>query len=83
MLGDSSEHSRAQFLVVMKGEDKDAIESRTAALEQAAQSLAAAAASGHAGPGPADAGAQAGGGSAKKDDVVDAEFTEVKDDAKK
>src|SRR5215475_9129802 len=61
---------------VMKGEDKDAIESRIAALEQAAQSLAAAAqAGGQAGP---EAGAQAGG-SAPKDDVVDAEFTEVKD----
>jgi molecular chaperone DnaK len=64
---------------VMKGEDKDAIESRITALEQAAQSLQAAAASGHAGAG-AEAGAQAGGsGSAPKDDVVDAEFTEVKD----
>jgi molecular chaperone DnaK len=65
---------------VMKGEDKDAIESRIAALEQAAQSLQAAAASGHAGAG-AEAGAHAGGGggSAPKDDVVDAEFTEVKD----
>jgi len=64
---------------VMKGDDKDAIESRITALEQAAQSLAAAAASAHAGPGDAGAGAQAGG-STKKDDVVDAEFTEVKDD---
>ena len=62
---------------VMKGEDKDAIESRIAALEQAAQSLHAAAASGHAGAGP-EAGAHAGGG-APKDEVVDAEFTEVKD----
>ncbi len=61
---------------VMKGDDKDAIESRITALEQAAQSLAAAAqAGGQAGP---DAGAQTGG-SAPKDDVVDAEFTEVKD----
>ena len=65
---------------VMKGDDKDAIESKITALEQAAQSLAAAASSGHAGPGPGDAGASGGGGSAQKDDVVDAEFTEVKDD---
>ncbi|HEX3895303.1 MAG TPA: molecular chaperone DnaK [Rudaea sp.] len=62
---------------VMKGDDKDAIESRIATLEQAAQSLAAAAQAGGGQPG-ADAGAQAGG-SAPKDDVVDAEFTEVKD----
>ena len=62
---------------VMKGDDKDAIESRITALEQAAQSLAAAAAAGGQAGGP-EAGAQAGG-SAPKDDVVDAEFTEVKD----
>jgi len=68
---------------VMKGDDKDAIESRIAALEQAAQSLAAAASAGHAGPGgDAGAQAQAGAASSKKDDVVDAEFTEVKDDKK-
>jgi len=63
---------------VMKGEDKDAIESRIATLEKAAQSLAAAASAGHAG---GEAGAQAGG-AAPKDDVVDAEFTEVKDGKK-
>src|SRR5262249_39432302 len=63
---------------VMKGDDKDAIEQRITALEQAAQSLAAAAAGGQAGSGPgAGAGPQSGG--APKDDVVDAEFTEVKD----
>jgi len=63
---------------VMKGEDKDAIESRIATLEKAAQSLAAAASAGHA---DGEAGAQAGG-AAPKDDVVDAEFTEVKDGKK-
>jgi molecular chaperone DnaK len=62
----------------MKGEDKAQIEARTTALEQAAQPLFAAAQQG----GPAgEAGAQ-GGASAKNDDVVDAEFTEVKDDNK-
>jgi molecular chaperone DnaK len=60
---------------VMKGDDRDAIEAKCTALEQVAQSLAAAASAGHAG---ADAGAHAGA-SAPKDDVVDAEFTEVKD----
>ena len=61
---------------VMKGEDKDAIESKIVALEKVAQSLAAAASAGASG----DAGAQQGGSSsAPKDDVVDAEFTEVKD----
>ncbi|MBS0557211.1 MAG: molecular chaperone DnaK [Proteobacteria bacterium] len=65
---------------VMKGDDKDAIEAKCTALEQAAQSLAAAAAAGHAGAG--DAGAHAEPGAAPKDDVVDAEFTEVKDEKK-
>ncbi|SDD40832.1 molecular chaperone DnaK [Aquimonas voraii] len=61
----------------MKSDDKGQIEAKTKALEEAAQPLAAAAA-GQAGPGPQ---AQAGG-SAPNDDVVDAEFTEVKDDKK-
>ena len=63
----------------MKGDDKGQIEAKSKALEEIAQSLFAAANAGHsAGP---EAGAQAGGGQAA-DDVVDAEFTEVKDDHK-
>jgi len=65
---------------VMKGDDKDAIEAKCTALEQAAQSLAAAASAGHAGGG--EAGTHAEPGAAPKDDVVDAEFTEVKEDKK-
>jgi molecular chaperone DnaK len=63
------------------GDDKAAIESKIEKLEQVSQALQAAAQGG----GAADAGAQAapGGGSAQPDDVVDAEFTEVKDDEKK
>jgi molecular chaperone DnaK len=72
----SIESALSDLEKVMKGEDKDAIESKITALETAAQSLAAAAAA--AGSAPAgDAGPQAS--SAPKDDVVDAEFTEVKD----
>jgi molecular chaperone DnaK len=65
----------------IKGDDKARIESRTAALEQAAQSLAAAAAAAGHGPGPGPGGDAGGGQSsgARADDVVDAEFTEVKD----
>ncbi|HET6545493.1 MAG TPA: molecular chaperone DnaK [Rhodanobacteraceae bacterium] len=77
------EEALADLEKVMKGDDKAGIESRTARLEEAAQPLSAAAT---AGPG---AGAQSGGpqaapdgGSAKAEDVVDAEFTEVKDDEK-
>ena len=66
---------------VKDGDDKAAIESKIQKLEQVAQSLYAAAQGGA----PADAGAQHGpgpGGSAQPDDVVDAEFTEVKNDGK-
>ncbi len=62
---------------VKDGDDKAAIESKVEKLEQVAQALYAAAQGG----GSADAGAQsAPGGSSQPDDVVDAEFTEVKDD---
>jgi molecular chaperone DnaK len=60
----------------MKGDDKAQIEAKTKALEAVAQPLAAAASGGG---GSGDAGPQA---SAAQDDVVDAEFTEVKDDKK-
>ncbi|MGJ4728663.1 molecular chaperone DnaK [Luteimonas sp. SDU101] len=65
----------ADVETAMKGDDKGQIETRTKALEEAAQALFAAAASAQQ-PG----GAEAGGQSAAGDDVVDAEFTEVKDE---
>lgn len=64
----------------MKGDDKAQIEAKSKVLEEAGQSLFAASAAadqGGAAPGP-DAGANSGA----HDDVVDAEFTEVKDDKK-
>jgi molecular chaperone DnaK len=73
------EEALADLEKVMKGEDKAQIEARTTALEQAAQPLFAAAQQSPPAGDAAGAGAQAGG-SAKHDDVVDAEFTEVKDD---
>ena len=63
----------------MKGDDKAQIEAKTKSLEEAGQALYAAAA---AAAQPGDAGAAAGG-QAPADDVVDAEFTEVKDEEKK
>ena len=73
------EESLADLEKVMKGDDKAQIEAKTSALEQAAQSLyAAASAAGQGGGAP---GADTGAGQAG-DDVVDAEFTEVKDDKK-
>jgi molecular chaperone DnaK len=67
---------------VKDGDDKVAIESKISKLEQVAQALQAAAQGG-----AGDAGAQqqhgpGPGGSSQPDDVVDAEFTEVKNDGK-
>jgi molecular chaperone DnaK len=62
----------------MKGDDQARIEARTQALEQAAQALQAAAAAGAA-PGAESAAGPGAGTGAAQDDVVDAEFTEVKD----
>ncbi len=77
---------------VIKGDDKDAIEAKTKALTDASGKMmerlyaqqsgeAGAAAGAAAGAGAADAGADAGS-QAGGDDVVDAEFEEVKDDKK-
>jgi molecular chaperone DnaK len=66
----------------VKGSDKDAIEAKTAALGEASGKLAERA---YAKAGGDAAGAAPGGApsaSSKDSDVVDAEFTEVKDDKK-
>ncbi len=72
----AAEAAIADLETAMKSDEKSQIEARTKALEEAAQALFAAAAQqqgSDAGPGPQ----QAGTGN---DEVVDAEFTEVKDD---
>ena len=72
----------------MKGEDKDRIESRTKALGEASAKMAErlyaqSGAQGGAGEtGAGEAHHETGGGGGAKDDVVDAEFEEVKDDKK-
>ena len=76
-----AEGAIAELETAMKGDDKAQIEAKCRALEEAVQGLTAGAQ-----PGPdagmgGDAGAQASGSQA--DDVVDAEFTEVKDDERK
>ncbi len=71
------ETALADLETAMKGDDKAQIEAKTQALSQAAQSLYAAASSAGQPEGQAQAQAQAAG-----DDVVDAEFTEVKDEQK-
>ncbi|MFT4246844.1 MAG: Hsp70 family protein, partial [Pseudomonas sp.] len=74
------ESALADLETALKGDDKAQIEAKAKALEEAGQSLYAAAAAAEQGAagGAADAGAQA----RPNDDVVDAEFTEVKDDKK-
>ncbi len=74
-----AESAIAELETAMKGDDKGQIEAKSRALEEAAQSLFAAAAAGQPGE---DAPAGDSGASAKADDVVDAEFTEVKDEKK-
>ena len=64
----------------MRGDDKGQIEAKAKVLEEAAQALFAAAGAGQAGP---DTGGASASGGAPQDDVVDAEFTEVKDEDKK
>jgi len=73
-----AEGAIAELETAMRGDDQAQIEAKSKALEEAAQSLFAAASAGQPGP---DMGAGAAGGS-PSDDVVDAEFTEVKDDKK-
>ncbi|MGN6313931.1 MAG: molecular chaperone DnaK [Rhodanobacteraceae bacterium] len=76
------EEALADLEKVMKGDDKEAIESRIAKLEEAAQSLYAAASAGQQPGAEAGGGAQSSAQGAQNEDVVDAEFTEVKDDKK-
>ncbi|AOD14678.1 molecular chaperone DnaK [Xanthomonas fragariae] len=65
----------------MKGDDKAQIEARSKTLEEAGQALYAAAAAAEQG-GAADTASGNAQASKAADDVVDAEFTEVKDDKK-
>ena len=74
------ESALAELETAMKGDDKAQIEAKSKALEEAGQSLYAAAAAAEQGGG--SAGGDAGAGAGGNDDVVDAEFTEVKDDKK-
>jgi molecular chaperone DnaK len=91
---DGAERAKVESAVsdlrsVLKGDDRNAIEKKTEALAQASSAIAQRAYAeqqGGAGPEAAAgaAGAQPGeGGGAKRDDVVDAEFEEVKDKGRK
>jgi len=82
------ENAMADLKEALKGTDADAIAAKTNTLAQASMKLGEAMyktqQEGQPGDGGPDAGAQPGGGEpGKKEDVVDAEFTEVDDDKKK
>lgn len=71
-----TETAIADLETAIKSDDKAQIEAKSKALEEAAQSLFAAAAA------AAQQGAGEGAAASGNDDVVDAEFTEVKDEKK-
>jgi len=64
---------------VIKGDDKDVIETKARALAEASATIAQQAYSDQPGGGPGAGAAGAGGATGGKDDVLDAEFEEVKD----
>jgi molecular chaperone DnaK len=81
------ENGIADLKEALKGDDASAIEAKTNALAQASMKLGEAmykqAQEGQSGAGgPGDGGDAPGGEAGKKEDVVDAEFTEVDDDKK-
>ncbi len=65
----------------MSSDDREDIEHKTQALEQASTAILQKMYEQSAGSAPADAGS--GGGDSKKDDVLDAEFEEVKESDRK
>jgi molecular chaperone DnaK len=81
------ENAMADLKEAIKGDDAEAIRAKTNTLAQASMKLGEAmyaqAQQGAGGPGPGDGAAPGGSsGSGAKEDVVDAEFTEVDDDKK-
>ncbi len=76
----AAESAIAELKTALEGDDKDAIEAKTQALTEAAGKIAEKAYAEQAQEGAAQPGAeQAEGGAAADDDVVDAEFEEVKE----
>jgi molecular chaperone DnaK len=75
-----TESALSDLRAVIKGDDKDVIETKARAVAEASAAIAqqAYASQQSAGPGGPGAGS-AGGGPGGKDDVLDAEFEEVKD----
>ena len=90
---DAAERAKVESAVsdlrtALKGDDRNVIEKKAEALAQASSAIAQRAQAAEAaatadGAGAEAAGAQNGGGSAAREDVVDAEFEEVKDKGRK
>jgi molecular chaperone DnaK len=79
------ENAIADLKEALKGDDANAIQAKTNALAQASMKLGEAMYKAQQDPqagGPGDAGGASSGEPGKKEDVVDAEFTEVDDDKK-
>jgi len=76
------ENAMSDLKVALKGDDADAIQQKSNALAQASMKLGEAMYKAQQEGGAAE-GAAEGGAEEKKEDVVDAEFTEVDDDNKK
>ncbi len=85
---DGAERAKVESAVsdlrtVLKGDDRNAIEKKTEALAQASSAIAQRAHAEQGGAAEAQAAAGAAGGGAGKENVVDAEFEEVKDQGRK
>jgi molecular chaperone DnaK len=76
------ESAMADLKTALSGDNKDAIDTKASALAQATANLAQQAQAGEAAGAGAQASAGSSGGSGGKDDVLDAEFEEVKDKKK-
>jgi molecular chaperone DnaK len=76
------ENGIADLKEALKGDDPDAIKAKTDALMQASMKLGEAMYKAQQAAGGAAPGGEPGGAGAQKEDVVDAEFTEVDDDKK-
>jgi molecular chaperone DnaK len=74
-----TESAISDLKAVLKGDDKDVIETKARALAEASAAVAQQAYASAQSAGQAGAGAAAGGAAGGKDDVLDAEFEEVKD----
>jgi molecular chaperone DnaK len=75
----AAESAIAELKTALEGNDKDAIEAKTQALTEAAGKIAEKAYAEQAQEGAAQPGAEQAEGAAADDDVVDAEFEEVKE----